>query len=153
MALAYSYVSAEQDAMRNVLDKGEYAFQVKSIAEKPTKSGNNHQLEVEISIVANGRENTLRDWVLTDHEEMGWKLRHFAATCGLIQRYDNKTLEARDFLGKNGICKLAVKEYEKDGEKMKGNSVVDYIKPREKFESLPLKTNGNFMDDQIPNFM
>ncbi len=129
MALRYTRMTEEQDQMRNLLPKGEYPFCVKAITEKKTKNGAHDMLEVELGVLSDeGREITLKDWIVL-MDEMGWKLRHFAATCGILDRYDDEILEARDFLGKNGVVKIVIGDYEKDGEVRKTNRVGDYVKP------------------------
>lgn len=153
MALAYNRITEEQDQMRNVLDKGEYPFHIKSVAEKPTKKGTNKMLEVELGILdLNGREMTVKDWIILDMDDMAWKLRHFAATLGLLDRYEDDLLEIRDLLGKNGVARLSIAEYERDGEIRKINRVTDYVKPGQT-KGNPTKTtakkqgNEPFFDD------
>jgi hypothetical protein len=149
MALRYTRITEEQDQLRNILPKGEYAFVVKSIIEKKTKSGSYDMLEVELGALSEeGREVTIKDWIVL-MEEMGWKLRHFAATCGILDRYDDEILEAKDFLGKNGVVKLSIAEYEKDGEMRKINRVADYVKPGKASPASQAAPN-DFVDDDIP---
>ncbi|MBX4189693.1 hypothetical protein KW791_00125 [Candidatus Parcubacteria bacterium] len=150
MALHYKKITEEEDQVRNVLEKGQYPFSVKSVMEKPTSKKDNHMLEVEIRVMGNdGREYNVKDWIVTTMEEMAWKFRHFAATCGLLDRYEAEVLEARDFLGKNGVVKLTISEYEKDGEMRKVNRVADYVKPLAKEK----KNDNSFVDDDIPSFV
>jgi hypothetical protein len=152
MALSYHRINEEEDQMRNVFEKGGYAFQVKSIESKKTKSGNNLMLVVELSVHDSkfARTINVKDWIVLDMEEMAWKLRHFAATCGLLEKYDAEELDAKDFLGKYGVVKLSIREYEQDGELRKANAVADYIKPGK--ENLKEATPSNdFVDDDIPN--
>jgi hypothetical protein len=152
MALPYKKLTEEQDQMRNVLDKGEYPFRVLSIAQKPTKKGDNQMLEVELMVMdMEGREVKVRDWIILTMEEMSWKFRHFAATCGLLDRYDADLIEARDFLDKHGVVKLSIAEYEQEGEKRKVNRVADYVKPG-MAKPVPQKNDNSFLDDDVPNF-
>lgn len=148
MALSYKRWTEEEDSMRNVLDKGEYPFRVRTISKGMTKSGQYEMLTVELGVMDNvGREWTVKDWVVI-MDEMGWKLRHFAATCGIIEKYDSDTLEAADFMGKNGVVRITIRDYEdKEGEIRKSNAVVDYIKPGKAKISAPA---NDFIDDEIP---
>lgn len=152
MGLAYRRITEEQDKLRNIFPKGEYPFHVKSIKEDFCKNKVNKMLIVEINVMnENGRQITVKDWIMLDMEEMEWKLRHFAATCGLLDRYEEDMLEERDFLGKNGVAKLSIAEYEKDEELVKINRVADYIKPKN-HESKPVKkseSSNDFIDDDI----
>ncbi len=153
MSLAYKRITAEQDKMRNVFEKGEYPFSVKSCEQKPTKSGQNQMLVVELSVMNDeGRSITVTDWIMLDMENFEFKLRHFAATTGLLDSYDADTLDARDFLGKHGVAKLSIAEYEKDGEIIKCNRVGDYVKPGcAKGNQVKTENDTSFFDDDIPN--
>lgn len=130
MVLAYNHITEEQDKMRNVFEKGEYPFVVKSAQQKICKNNVNTMLVVEL-IFSNKEGNTITvtDWIMLDMENMEWKFRHFCSTCNLLDRYDDNILEEKDFLGKHGVAKLNVSEYEKDGEIHKINRVADYVKP------------------------
>lgn len=153
MALAYHKLTEQEDQMRNVLPKGEYPFHIKTIEQKPTKSKANTMLEVELSVLDNnGRSVTVKDWVVIDMEQMAWKFRHLAATCGLMDSYEADTLETYHFLGKHGVVKLSIREYEQDGEIRKANAVVDYVKPGQAKGNMDSQKNDNdFIDDDIPN--
>lgn len=158
MALRYNPISLDQDAVRNLLAKGNYPFIVKSIIEKKTKNGNHDMLEVELGIIdANGKDWTVKDWVVI-MDEMAWKLRHFADTCGLLKKYEDRSLDAKDFLGKKGVAKIGVKDYESGGEMRKTNCVTDYIKAD---SVAQIKSHGevkkasvnqadDFLNDNIP---
>lgn len=143
-------MTEEQDKMRNVMSPGEYPFQVAAIALKPTKDGKNQMLEVDLIVWdINNREKKVRDWIVF-MEEMSWKFRHFAATCGLLDKYEDGTIEDRDFVGKKGVVKLTQKDYiDRDGEKMFANAVKDYVKPG---QAKVQQNDPGFVDDDIPNF-
>ena len=151
MALSYRKISAEQDEARFIVEPGEYAFFVDSLTRKVTKKGNNEMLEVKLSVLNEfGGKVNIQDWIVLDLEGMEWKFRHFAATCGLLDKYDNDTLTAVDFKGKNGVVKLTIAEYEKDGLKIKTNRVADYVKPG--FEKPPVnktEATNHFYNDDI----
>lgn len=141
MPLPYKKITEEQAKMRNVFEKGEYPFSVKSIQQKLCKNNINNMLVVELNVMNNeGREIKITDWVLLDMENMEWKFRHFAATCGLLEKYENDELEINDFLGQHGVAKISIQEYQKDNEKLVTNRIMDYIKPE----------NKDFLDDDIP---
>lgn len=149
MALGYRKISAEEDKMRNLLPKGEYPFHIKDIEVKPSKNGINKMLVVTLNVLNNeGRQFIVTDWVMLDMENMEWKLRHFADTCGLLDRYDQGILEERDFIGKHGVAKIIITDYEKDGEMLKSNKVADYIQPGKTKGNL--KAANDFIDDDIP---
>jgi len=91
-ALRYPVMTREEDETRNVLPKGNYPFTVKSVELQKTKSGAYDMLVVELLI---NKGLIIKDWVVF-MDEMKWKLRHFAATCGLIDKYEAQTLQAVD---------------------------------------------------------
>ena len=151
--LAYSYISAEEDKVRNLLPDGLYPFTVKEIQQKPNKNGG-QQLIVTLSVGdSTGLEHTITDWIQLEIEQMAWKFRHFASSCGLIDLYDAKQLKAENFNRKNGVVKIGVNEYEKDGEMKKGNKVLDYLisgnASPSKLKPLPDK-KSDFINDNIP---
>lgn len=152
MILSYKKLTEQEDQIRNLLEKGEYPFYVKSIAEKPTKKGTNKMLEVEIGIIdQNEKEFTIKDWIMLDMDEMSWKLRHFAITLNLLDKYENNLLEIKDFVRKSGYVRISVADYEKDGEIRKINRVADYIKPTQEKCVIVQKSikSNNFIDDDI----
>lgn len=151
MALAYKRLTEEQDKLGNVFPKGEYPFSVKSVQQKPTKSGLNNMLVVELSVMNDkGKSKLVTDFIMLDMDDMAWKLRHFAASCGLLDYYDNDTLESTHFLGKHGVVKLAISDYEKDGEMLKSNKVTDYVKPGQAKGNQQINDAEPFYNDDIP---
>lgn len=145
MALQYKKITEQEDQMRHLLEKGEYPFHVKSIKEGKTKNNKYDMLTLDIAVMdINGREITVKDWVVL-MDEMAWKLRHLAATCDVLNLYDDNLLQSKDFLGKNGVVKLGIREYEnEEHEKRLVNYVIDYIKPD------CAKKSDSFLDDDIP---
>lgn len=154
MALNYRSLSQADEIRLSVLQPGEYCFIVVGISQERSKGGtdkNGQQKKIYDMLVVdmvvvneNGRERKLRDWILLveDEDTMGFKLRHFASTCGLIVKYESNTLEAKDFLGRQGTAKIGVKDYiDQHGEKKKQNMVIDYVK------SIDLKNDQEFNDD------
>jgi hypothetical protein len=165
MALKYKVLSDEDIATLRCLPKGDYDFYVAEISERKSRGGLDKNgkpkkiydmLEVKLKIVlADNTERQVRDWIMLVDEDdaMGFKLRHFAMTCGLLTKYQAHTLEVHDFLEKHGKVKLTVKDYTdgQTGELMKSNSVVDYIKPLP--SNTPIENGvdpGKPFDDDIP---
>lgn len=163
MALNYKRMTEEDFSRLSVLEAGEYQFYVGTVEEKQSKGGHDKHgqpkqiydmLEVNLHVIGlSGAERKVKDWVLVvaNEDAMGFKLRHFADTCGLIDRYDAGILEARDFLGKHGIVKISIRDYtDKYGEKKKQNSVVDYLKPLHAKDAAKAPADGEFFNDEIP---
>lgn len=162
MALNYHPITAEQEKKLSVIEKGEYDFYVKECKQERSKGGLDKEgkqkpvydmVVPKLMIMDNlGRERPVTDWVLVvpAEDRMGFKLRHFAISCGLEERYLNGSLSAQDFIGKHGVVKIAIRDaVDKNGEKYLTNSVVDYMKP---LENAPKKSNDDFLDDDIPAF-
>lgn len=131
MTLQYNIWTEEQDLSRNLIQAGIYGFKVVNIIRKLTAKGNYEMLEVDLQLVdKSGLDKRLRDWIII-MDTMGWKLRHFAATCGLLEKYESGTLDSRDFMGKSGSVKVGVVD-KKDEHKVptgeKTNKVLDYLK-------------------------
>ena len=149
MSLGYRRITEEQAQMRNIFEKGEYVFRVENVEIKPCKNQINKMLVVGLNLLNDaGRTLKVTDWIMLDMENFEFKLRHFAATCGLIEKYDSDTLEAKDFIGKNGVAKITVQDYEKDGETIKTNRIIDYIKPGQ--NKSQVANSDSFVDSDIP---
>lgn len=153
MALSYKVWSQQEDETRNIIEKGEYQFIVKDIKRTLTKKGNYEMLVVDLELLDNlGRVRKLKDWIVL-MDEMGWKLRHFAASCGLLEQYESQTLDTQHFLNREGVVKISVGDQKDEHGQLTGlkqNSVADYIKP-ENVKVAQQKTNDDsFIEDDIP---
>lgn len=131
--MQYSRMTEEQDKARNAWPKGDYPFIVKVVEDKPTKSGDNMMLVVDLELHRDdGATKKLRDWIVYDLDSMAWKLRHFAATLGLLEQYDANMLTPGDVLEKHGVVRISTTEFtNNDGEVTLQNVVKDYVKPGE----------------------
>jgi hypothetical protein len=151
------FTEAELESF-GLLPKGDYKFKVLECTQGTSKGGFDKDgnqkriykmLTVKILIDNNGENIVLKDWVLliSDKERMGFKFRHFAATCGLEQEYMDKKLKASDFLGKVGTVKVVLKESSDEyGTKFKQNSIQDYVKP---LNASDASNASDFKDDDI----
>ena len=160
MALPYNKWSDDEIKNRNITDDGQYPFTVINSVLKQTKvqfdengkaKPTHPMLELELEFHdINGVIKKQRDWIVFC-EGMDWKLRHLAATAGLINLYDEDKLEAFHLKGKNGVLHLGIKDSEYKGEKRKQNYVKDYIKPdKETVNNHKKSDNSNdFIDDDI----
>lgn len=79
---------------------------------------------------AQGREGVIYEYLL--HEDM-WipKLRRFARAVGLLEKFETGTMDAEDFLYKEGSCRVD----EKEDSFGKVNNIVKYIYPDEEMEA------------------
>lgn len=152
MALAYNIWTEEEIQNRNLVEKGDYDFEIMAASVKKTQSGIDKNgnpklirdmLEIDFNYWdKNGQVRRVKDWIVFG-EGMDWKLRHLANTIGLIELYENNSLDAHHLLKKQGVFELGIKEFEKDGVKKKTNFVVDYVK-----KSDP--KNDTRLNDSIP---
>lgn len=157
MPLPYKPMTEKEDLERNLLEKGEYLFVVDLCELKKASNHIDYMLAVVIVIVdENGKERKIKDWVMMTNEDMKWKFRHFAKTCGLLAQYDANILEEKDFVGKSGIAKIGQKLFKpNDGsDPYMVNNVIDYVLPKSTSPAATLPTAGQvdpgFGDKDVP---
>lgn len=159
MALNYRVLTQEDMDRMSVIPVGEYKFTVTSISLEKSKGGvdkHGQPKKIYDMLVANlridneaGFSRPVKDWILLveSEEPMGFKLRHFANTCGLLEKYEGQTLEARDFMNKSGTLRIGIREYiDNQGEVRKQNTVLGYVK-RKDGEAAVQNDNDFFNDD------
>lgn len=136
MALPYNVWTDEQIKYRNIVQDGNYVFEILSAIQKPTKQKFDangtpqpiHQmLELELKFNdQNGMPKTHKDWIVFA-EGMDWKFKHLAASIGLSDLYNAQQLDAYHLRGKRGVFTLGTKESIYNGEQRRQNFVKDYI--------------------------
>lgn len=116
--------SEEEITRESLFEKGVYSFEVIKAENKVSKSGND-MIKVQLLVFSNNSESTktVYDYLM---EAMAFKLRHFCKATGLIEKYEQETLDAEDCEGKTGKCYLGIEE-DKTGEYLPRNSVKDYV--------------------------
>lgn len=137
MVLPYNKWTDEQIKNRNVVPDGDYSFRIKKVELKKSKGGFDKDgnpkpiydmLELEFDFHdETGVVHSLRDWIVFS-EGMDWKLRHLANTTGLLERYDDDTLDVPHLRDKTGVFTLSSKEFDSKEGKKRGNYVKDYVK-------------------------
>jgi hypothetical protein len=102
--------------------KGEYAFEIADAIERQSKAGKT-MIELRLRITDGKNERIISDYLL---DETAGKLRHCAAACSLLDKYEQGSLSDKDFKGKRGHLVLGV---EKDRAKVypDKNVVLDYV--------------------------
>jgi hypothetical protein len=115
--------SEKEIADRKLWAKAVYPFEILGAAEKVSQSGGNPMIELKVKVF--GPDNSAR--VMTDYlvAKRAEKLRHAAATCGLLDKYERGSLTDSDFRAKRGKLKLGI-EKGKNGYPDR-NVVVDYV--------------------------
>ena len=103
--------------------KAVYPFEITEAVEKVSQSGGNPMIELKLKILRpDGASRVIPDYLVEKRAE---KLKHAAAACGLLDKYETGSLPAGDFRGKRGKLKLAV-EKGKNGYADR-NVVADYL--------------------------
>lgn len=143
--------SEAEVAMDGLLDKGIYPFEIKKATERVSKSGN-PMIELILCVWdVNGNEHIIYDYLM---ESIGYKLRHcyYAACAGAI--YESGNLNADDLVGKQGLCKIIIRE-DKTGQYPPKNTVVDYVTNKSASEIIGMtnhviKSNQDNLEQDIP---
>jgi len=143
--------SNEELQEMNLIKEGVYAFEIVNAVNKTSKAGN-EMIELNLKVYDNlGIEKFLFDYLL---ESMPFKLKHFAETAGLLEKYEAGNLSAEDCMYKCGQVQIytqksnngysdksAVKDYMVDvSEKYKEDNIT-------KSHDAPV---NEFIDDKIP---
>lgn len=126
----------------SLLEPGIYPFQVSSATNETSKSGN-EMIKLVLNIWdKDGHLHLIFDYLL---EAMGYKLRHFCETTGLIDKYEHGEINVDDCMNKQGYVELCIQEgsIKDNGARYPSrNSVKDYAKKSE--------SKKDDLDDDIP---
>jgi hypothetical protein len=102
--------------------KGEYDFVVEEAIDKTSSKGN-PMIELRLRISdGHGKSRVVTDYLLDETAE---KLRHAAAACGLLAKYETGSIAGAEFKGRRGRLMLNV-DKARNGYGPK-NSVSDYV--------------------------
>jgi hypothetical protein len=129
---------------------GVYDFEIMEAEDTVSKNGND-MIKLKVAVYNDeGNFQNIFDYLL---ESVAYKLRHCAYACGIGTAYEAGELEAIDFLGKTGKCKVTIQK-DKTGQYADKNGIGDYIVP-EPVETAPAKTATRKpvtadLDDEIP---
>lgn len=136
-----------------LLPPGIYDFEVLKAEDTISKASGADMVKLQLHVFdTDGQPRTVFDYLL---ESVAYKLRHAAEVCDLLDDYENGQLDAEDFIGKTGKCKIAIQK-DKSGQFPDRNGVSDYIvgAPR---QSAPVQQRRPAMagadhdpDDEIP---
>jgi hypothetical protein len=144
----------------NLWPESEYDYEVRDASEETSKNTGNEMIKLEIWVFnQEGGRRLVFDY-LVGGEKSAWKVRKFAASCGLLPQFEKGDLIAPEIVGRTGRCKLGIQPA-KDGYQAK-NVVRDYIKAASAPEAAPpsrlvprqslsrVKTPAGDIDDEIP---
>jgi hypothetical protein len=131
-------------------------FEIRAAEETISKNGND-MIKLTVDVYnSEGKKQTIFDYLL---ESMAYKLRHCADACGLTAQYESGSLDAIEFEGKSGKCKINIQK-DKSGQYPDKNGIADYLvddAPKPALRSAPRAPVGAGagswmadMDDDIP---
>ena len=144
-SLKFQPKSEAEVASAGLFPAGIYDYEVLAATDKTSKSGNSMiELNVEIFDKA-GHGKRIFDY-LVDSEATHYKVRHFAASAGILAKYEAGNISADDVTGCTGQCKVRV-QGEKDGYPPK-NAISDYIATKEAAKEVSAKQPN--LSDEIP---
>jgi hypothetical protein len=122
---------SEDDLKReSLLAPGTYDFEVLSADETQSKKSGADMIALKLRIFSDQGERSVRDWLMPS---MGFKLRHFAETTGMLAAYEAGTFNAEDCKGRSGRVILVIKDSEQYGPQ---NNVKDYEKKKTELEPV-----------------
>lgn len=127
--MQYKVLTAEEAAAQAfpMAPAGEYDFEIKAAQDKVSKNGQD-MIELQLKVYnANGDEFKVRDFILPDHEQMGFRLRQLCECIGMVDTYEASELETYMLTGKCGRVKTKVNPAE--GKYDASASVARYMKP------------------------
>lgn len=147
--MKFSPKSQEELAHANLMSEGVYPFEIIEAEDKKSKSGND-MIQLKLKVWdKNGHERVIYDYLL---EALHFKLRHFAESTGLLQKYEGGEFTSSDCLGKSGNAHIIIqkgRENAEGGFYPDKNSVKDY-KMEIKNNDYAKKDEKPFVDDVLP---
>lgn len=150
--MKFNSMTKEQIQNLNLMQPGIYNFQVTDALDQKSKNGND-TIKLILKVWDNdGKERVIFDY-LVDVAAFHYKLRNFAETSGILDKYDYGNIDADDCKNKSGKLKIIIQK-DKTGQYPDKNAVADYImakgiviKPAETGadSSMPVE-----FDDDVP---
>ncbi len=142
--------SNEELQSLGLIEPGVYSFEVMNALDTVSKSGND-MIKLQLKVWdKSGAERIIFDYLL---DAMAFKLRHFAESTGLLDKYNHGELLAEDCVHRCGKVELAI---EKGSPKQDGgmypdkNTVKDYVVSDETFVKTTQSKIDPAFDDSIP---
>jgi len=132
----------------NLIEPGIYDYQVIDAKDTISKNSGNEMIELKLKIWdIEGRERLVFDYLL---ESFAHKLRHFAESNSMLDKYEAGQFHASDCLGKSGKAEIIIQK-DKTGLYSDKNSVKDYVVFDKLVvqKDLPLKKD-TFINDDLP---
>jgi Protein of unknown function (DUF669) len=113
----------EELATENLLQPGDYDFEVSDAEETISKAGNS-MIKMKVKVFDDlGSYRVVFDYLM---ESVAYKLKHAAKAVGLGDAYERGELEAYDFINRSGRCKINIQK-DKSGQYPDKNGITDYL--------------------------
>ncbi len=133
---------------------GVYDYEVREADETTSKQGN-EMIALQLWVFnKTGQRRVVFDYLVSS-EKAAWKIKSFAASCGLLRRYENGELDAEEIVGQCGKLVLATQKATMEWPAK--NTVKAYEKaearadaPRTARAPAREKTPAGDIDDEIP---
>lgn len=119
--MKFQPMSDEDIARMNLIQPGQYQYEVISADEKTSAKGN-EMIVAQLKIWdQDGKERRLTDWLMPSFPK---KLKHFCKASNLLDKYELGDVSAIDCLNKSGVVEIAITKNNKNED---WNSVTDYL--------------------------
>ena len=116
--------TAEEQQERRTFEPfpaGEYDYEVAEAEDTTSKAGN-EMIHITLNVFnAEGHKRVVHDYLL---DSAAWKIKQFAASAGLLERYNSGEIEAYEMSGKTGRLKLKIESSHEYGDQ---NKVAFYL--------------------------
>lgn len=133
----------EEIQKAQLLEDGDYTFELIQAKFKTSQAGN-PMIELVLKVFDNdGSQRIIYDYLLSNHKNMEYKIRHFCYSVGLEKEYESGELSELNFMkALSGKARIKTRK-DKDGTYPPKNVVQDYL--GEKIESA-----NEIKDDDVP---
>lgn len=91
-----------------LLPDGDYDYEV-SAAEDCVSQAGNDQIKLELTVFDGESRHKVWDYLVAS-DKAAWKIRQFAASCGMLERYECGELEAGNCEGRSGRVSIWTQE-------------------------------------------
>lgn len=133
-------------AEMNLWPAGVYSFQIATATDEVSKSGN-EMIKLALNVYsAEGTCKVIYDYLL---DAIPHKLRHLCEACGLLDKYEQSTIYAQDFVDKTGDLKLVIQK-DKTGQYPDKNAIADYVNTKKEGAQRSTTAVDPAFDDSIP---
>lgn len=115
----------EADAQESGLwPEGEYSYEIQD-AEETLSAAGNESIKLTVRLSNDFGEHTMVWNYLTNTPKAAWRIKQFAASCGMLSQYESGMLVAPEIINRRGMCKIGIQKSEGYRDK---NVVVAWLK-------------------------